>query len=115
MIISYFILSKANIPVQQFDCDMNKALLVEPSEDFSSCDYGGTSIEMSVSFPVYLVCLIAFVGWVLFIIFAGVGLTAIPLDFICQFRNRPRRMSRESLTREKNILLKNVTKLRENA
>ena len=89
MIISYFILSKANIPVQQFDCDMNKALLVEPSEDFSSCDYGGTSIEMSVSFPVYLVCLIAFVGWVLFIIFAGVGLTAIPLDFICQFRNRP--------------------------
>ena len=70
---------------------MSDVILDESSDQLSNCDYsGGQTITMNVSFAVYLVCLIAFVGWVLFIVFAGVGLLAIPLDLIFEFKNRPR-------------------------
>ena len=45
---------------------------------------------MNVSFPVYMMCLISFAGWVLFILFGGVGLAALPLDLIFDFWYRPK-------------------------
>jgi len=31
----------------------------------------------------------AFIGWFLFVLFGGVGLSALPMDLIEEFRNRP--------------------------
>lgn len=60
----------------------------------------------------YLIGLIAFIGWWIFIIFVGVGLTAIPMDLINEFRNRPRRMSPQDFVVKRNKLLQHVKMLR---
>ncbi|KAJ3023042.1 hypothetical protein HKX48_004524 [Thoreauomyces humboldtii] len=48
------------------------------------------TIHVSVSPIVYIVAIVSFVGWVLFSIFGGVGLIALPVDWISQFLHRPK-------------------------
>eukprot|EP00891_Asterochloris_glomerata_P004082 jgi/Astpho2/4082/e_gw1.00063.48.1_t len=43
-----------------------------------------------VSFFVYVIALVTTAGWLLFMIFAGIGLVALPLDLIREFLGRPR-------------------------
>lgn len=40
------------------------------------------SAWMQLSFPVFVTALMAFVGWFLFVVFGGLGLAGIPIDFI---------------------------------
>ena len=47
---------------------------------------------MPVTFPIYVMGLTSFIGWFFFILFAGVGLSALPLDYILEFKYRPRRL-----------------------
>ena len=47
---------------------------------------------MPVSIPTFLSGFMAFVGWFFFAIFGGIGLSAVPLDMILAFVNRPTRM-----------------------
>ena len=47
-------------------------------------------ISYPVSFPVYLIALFGWIGWWVFSVFAGVGLTSLPFDFICEYIWRPR-------------------------
>lgn len=60
----------------------------------------------------FLVGLIAFIGWFLFLIFIGVGFSAIPIDLINEFRHRPKSMDKGEFNRRKNKLLQHVQKLR---
>ena len=41
-----------------------------------------TSVDLEVSFVVYLVAMISFVGWFAFSIFGGIGMVALPMDLI---------------------------------
>lgn len=46
-------------------------------------------MDISVGPPIYIIGMLSFVGWIFFILFGGVGLTALPLDLIIEFKNRP--------------------------
>ncbi|CAN0405088.1 unnamed protein product, partial [Hapterophycus canaliculatus] len=35
-----------------------------------------------LSFPVFVAALMSFVGWILFVVFGGLGLVGIPIDSI---------------------------------
>ena len=50
------------------------------------------TVNMKVSFPVYAMAMLGFVGWFLFVIFAGIGLASLPVDLICAYVYRPRHM-----------------------
>jgi len=39
-------------------------------------------LELNVSFPIYLMAMMSFIGWFFFVMYAGVGLTALPMDLI---------------------------------
>ena len=52
---------------------MTAAVAIAPTE---------TEIELQVSFAVYTVAIISFVGWFAFVIFGGIGIIALPLDLI---------------------------------
>lgn len=59
------------------------------------CDAQSSSIltadlKARASFPVYVIALVSVVSWFLFSIFAGVGLVALPLDWIRAFIYRPK-------------------------
>ena len=45
---------------------------------------------LRTSFPVYVIAITSILGWLLFMVFAGVGSIALPLDWIHAFVNRPR-------------------------
>ena len=47
---------------------------------------------MTVTFPVYVVALMGFVGWFFFVLFGGIGMIALPMDLILAYIRRPRFM-----------------------
>lgn len=57
-----------------------------PNQQTSSEGY----LELEVSFPVYVMAMMSFVGWVFFCAFGGCGLVALPIDLIVAFKNRPK-------------------------
>lgn len=46
--------------------------------------------KVRVSIIVYAMAVVATLGWVLFMVFGGIGLVALPIDWIRQFIRRPR-------------------------
>uniref|UniRef100_A0A6A7G5U2 LMBR1-like conserved region-containing protein n=1 Tax=Hirondellea gigas TaxID=1518452 RepID=A0A6A7G5U2_9CRUS len=69
--------------------------------------------EIPVTFPVYLMALLAFIGWFLFSLFVGIGLFALPLDLFNDWRTRPERMTLQEYSKRKNELGIRARSLRE--
>lgn len=46
--------------------------------------------KLRVSLPVYTMAIQSLLGWLLFLVFAGVGLLAAPIDWLQEFLGRPR-------------------------
>ena len=53
-------------------------------------------LKMEVGFLVTLAGLMAFIGWFLFVVFGGIGLAAVPMDFYFHYANRPTAVTREN-------------------
>ena len=50
---------------------------------FSACTCGvACACGLQLSFPVFVMALMSFVGWILFVFFGGLGLVGIPIDSI---------------------------------
>jgi len=60
--------------------------------------------EISVTFVVYVMCFTSFIGNWLFVLFAGVGLFALPLDLVLEFVNRPVLRKSSEAMKIKNLL-----------
>jgi LMBR1 domain-containing protein 1 len=81
---------------------------------FSSinCEESDDDIKIKVNFIIYCIAVLLFVSWILFALFGGIGLAAVPIDLFCSFRKRPKHMRSLEIERRKNKLLKNVEELR---
>lgn len=55
----------------------------------------------------------SFISWFLFVIFGGIGLFALPLDYIYAFCNRPKKISQTELTAKKKNALEEALRIRE--
>ena len=53
---------------------------------------GSNNIILQVSITTFFAGLMAWLGWFFFAIFGGIGMSAMPLDLVLAFRNRPRHM-----------------------
>mmetsp|Transcript_6763 Transcript_6763/g.16842 ORF Transcript_6763/g.16842 Transcript_6763/m.16842 type:complete len:534 (-) Transcript_6763:748-2349(-) len=65
-----------------------------PPASFKNCTAFQTPIiiknwKLRVSLPVYVMAIQSVIGWLLFLVFAGVGVLAAPIDWIQQWRGRP--------------------------
>lgn len=58
--------------------------------DGHTAAYSSRTWTLRVSLPVYVMAVQSVTGWVLFLVFAGWGVTAAPLDWIHQYMRRPR-------------------------
>jgi len=56
-----------------------------------------TTILVPLSFASYLIAVFSFLGSIFFTIFFGIGLAALPLDWINIFRKRPKVMNKAQL------------------
>jgi LMBR1 domain-containing protein 1 len=68
-------------------------------------------LEFRVTFLLYLISMVVFFGWVLFIVFGGIGLVALPFDCIIDFQKRPIRISLDQYTTRKKEIGEKATKL----
>lgn len=89
-----------------------------PNNDPEVCDLGGCSKfgesftwDIPVTYFVYLFALLSFIGWWFFFIFAGVGLVALPLDLINDFRTRPHPMKAEVYREKSEEIYKRASEL----
>ncbi|GFH09108.1 uncharacterized protein HaLaN_04195 [Haematococcus lacustris] len=65
-----------------------------PTKDEQLCDANQPNFiivtwRLRVSLAVYIMAIQSLIGWLLFLLFAGVGVLAAPIDWIQQFLNRP--------------------------
>lgn len=57
--------------------------------DSSSSNIGDKLWTIRTSFPVYVIALSSILGWLLFVLFAGIGIVSLPVDSLLSFARRP--------------------------
>ena len=117
-IILYATIGKADIPINSIVCDYS-SISSSSQNSFSplnlninNCEEYDESITIKVNFIIYAIAVLLFVSWILFALFGGIGLAAVPIDLFCAFKNRPKHMRSIEIERRKKKLLKNVESLR---
>lgn len=88
--IMFGLLAYAEIPVRTFACQVPAAFVSSDDATMeSSCSSSDDSLRVSVSFPIYVMAMMSWVGWWLLVLYGGIGLSAIPMDLINKYRFRP--------------------------
>lgn len=62
-------------------------------------------IEISSSFLTYTFALTSFVGWFFFVLFGGIGISALPVTLINTYIDRPKIMTTHELVKEKDNII----------
>lgn len=57
---------------------------------FTQNPFQGGTWKLRVSLVTYIMAIQSVIGWILFLIFAGIGVLGAPIDWIQQFLNRPK-------------------------
>ena len=98
LIITYVLLSKAEIPITTINCSFTNIQKSDSNEfPTTNCIRENTVMTIDVSFPIFVIGLMSFISWLLFVVFGGIGLAALPLDFFYDFCNRPQKISSSEL------------------
>ncbi|CAM9277020.1 unnamed protein product, partial [Ectocarpus fasciculatus] len=110
LLACFFTVSDIGIHVKQYSYDLGDMTEFEVSAAPGSSPYtfidntvtpedaavtvteSNKQIEFAADFVVYMVALVGWIGWWIFCISAGVGLAALPFDFIQNFIHRPRQL-----------------------
>jgi LMBR1 domain-containing protein 1 len=114
---SYAGLRYAQLPVVALSCVFDETVSSGPvvnasqSVSTSMCTSTSEQLNITVSFPIYVIALASWIGWWLLILFLGAGLSALPVDLINEFRFRPTPMKEDDFARAKAELAKQVDKL----
>lgn len=77
----------------------------------NGCSFSDETLKFDVTFVTYLAALLTFVGWFIFVIYASIGLVALPLQAINSFRSRPHIMSRKEANLKKKSLITQAEQL----
>lgn len=102
LVLMFVFLSTAEIPISTIVQNNN---LIQPIQgasiayqpccaaDDTACTTGrvcsSDTLDITVTFPVFVLALLSFLGWFFFANFSAIGLMALPLDLINEWRTRP--------------------------
>lgn len=93
----YLFCSTAEIPVTVISFDSTTSISYEDSATVLAANYFAlnaqiatdTTLNITISFYVSIMAVLAFIGYFFLVLFGGAGLSALPIDLIRQFRSRP--------------------------
>ena len=84
----------ADIPVERISKGVSylefSSVAINAAALAGTQDVHDTTLEMEVGFPIYVMAMMSFLGWVFFCAFGGCGLVALPIDLIVAFKHRPK-------------------------
>eukprot|EP00003_Mantamonas_plastica_P023177 TRINITY_DN410_c0_g1_i2.p1 TRINITY_DN410_c0_g1~~TRINITY_DN410_c0_g1_i2.p1 ORF type:complete len:484 (-),score=140.39 TRINITY_DN410_c0_g1_i2:44-1495(-) len=106
--LMYAFLGYADVPVTVLKSSF------EPSSGnigCANCKRIYSVLSIRVTLPVYIISMMAFLGWFLFAVFGGIGLAALPMDMIRDFVGRPKSVELAEYSDMRNQLLKRTRKL----
>jgi len=97
LLIMYAYLNKANIPVTKLAESLGDIVAVSANLSSATrtcvastgCLKSTFNWTIPVTFPVFLMCFVSFLGWFFWTFFVGVGFVALPWDLINDYRTRP--------------------------
>jgi len=102
LLITYAFLSTAEIPIITISCPITNTQMSKGiTLNIIDCSRNESTMSIDVSFPIFVIGLMSFFSWFLFVIFGGIGLSALPLDFIYDFCTRPKKMTPSELNKIK--------------
>ncbi|CBH15443.1 hypothetical protein, conserved [Trypanosoma brucei gambiense DAL972] len=101
----------ANVGYTAYSTSIQPVTSFESIKEFSDQSQG-ESLRLQVSLFVYLIALLCAAGWIPLCTFGGIGLVAVPQEFLLYFRDRPRPITaseyayrREEVARESQRLI----------
>jgi len=116
----YFGLGQAKLQIDTFSgklldistaTDINTMDCQLATEGVEACDAVQVDLTMDVTFSVYCIAIVAFIGWWIFAVFAGVGLYAIPIDCYYHWRSRVRFLDSNERAMQKELIGAKASKL----
>ena len=78
--------------------------------------FTSTEVTMDATIAVWLIAFVCFIGWIFFLLYASIGLAALPTDLYIDFKRRPTLMKpvsyskRKKETADRAEMLKNIAK-----
>jgi len=111
-VILYFTIGVAEIPVQRLKAGLVNATAFDWAT-CPNCTSAADTVDFQVSFVLYLISMMCFLGIFLFCLFGGIGLAAVPLGLLESFGHRPQSISAKVYAEQKIIIGKRAHKLRE--
>jgi len=114
LVIMYSFLPYADLPITYRAYNFDSAQRVNSFSQLgstnihcssnSNCVEKSITITIKVALDIYIMAILAFLGWFLFIVFAGVGLPALPFDLYNDWRYRPKPIQLDVYAKEKKNL-----------
>jgi len=107
LLIGWALGGNAYVPLDEFAYNATLLDAGAPSTCTASyCEsaYVAASIKIGVTIAVYLIALVAFIGWLFFTVFVGVGLVALPMDLINDYAKRPQGIDLEEYAKQRMLL-----------
>ena len=112
-VILYVTIGKAKVPIN-LDIQMVKNIRSDaPLDSPDDSNSIKKKIEIKVSYIIYILAMLSFVSWILFAIFGGIGMAAVPLDLFHDFCTRPKSIKSEEIVERRNTLINNLEDLQE--
>lgn len=69
-------------------------------------------MEIDVSFPIFVIGFMSFISWILFVVFGGIGIPALPLDLFYDFCTRPEKRTFEEMMKIREQIVINAAKIK---
>jgi LMBR1 domain-containing protein 1 len=111
-VVGYLFLSVVSVPIDNLACPLLEGFDTTLPDVRPAGVYKEQSVlEFRVSIVLFLISMLTFVGTFLLACFGGIGLTALPMDMINEFRFRPTQMTIEQYARAKLTYGERATKL----
>lgn len=139
--VAYALLKETSIPVRDYDgptlaevvsltnhttslrLDANGTIVAFSTNDLPDTNAGDAAVAalaaplavrrivMDVGLVTFFAAGLAFVGWIFFAVFAGVGMAALPLDLLLVYRDRPRHMDAVEMADARTTIQNRVNEL----
>lgn len=88
----------AEVPIKKLEAGL---VPVGSDPTCKDCTKKDTFVEFRVTYALYMISMITFLGMFLFVLFGGIGLAALPIDLFYGWKNRPRPISFVKYSQEK--------------
>jgi len=111
IVMTFIFLSKIKFSYNKFECNVDKLVSSEKAVNEGCKGNINATLILNVSFIVYTIGFLCFLGWFFLAFYVGMGFIALPMDFIIAYLDRPKKLTSADLSKITPKLLNLTTKM----